>query len=100
VSDSTNCWLSDQAMRVEDALRKIRLLQRLVPENGASIAEAETASRWFSHLAPADQGPHLLRRTRIAASSLDRVLSAEHKISGSRIKNAIPENNVHMNEKM
>ena len=32
-------------MRVEDALRKIRLLRRLVPENGASEAEAETASR-------------------------------------------------------
>lgn len=45
MSNSTNCWLSDQAMSVEDALRKIRLLQRLVPENGASIAEAETASR-------------------------------------------------------
>ena len=32
-------------MRVEDALRKIRLLQRLIPENGASEFEAETASR-------------------------------------------------------
>jgi hypothetical protein len=32
-------------MRIEDALRKIRLLCRLVPENGASEAEAETASR-------------------------------------------------------
>jgi uncharacterized protein DUF2786 len=32
-------------MRVEDALRKIRLLRRLVPENGASEFEAETASR-------------------------------------------------------
>ena len=32
-------------MRIEDALRKIRLLRRLVPENGASEAEAETASR-------------------------------------------------------
>jgi Protein of unknown function (DUF2786) len=32
-------------VRIEDALRKIRLLRRLVPENGASEAEAETASR-------------------------------------------------------
>jgi hypothetical protein len=32
-------------LRIEDALRKIRLLLRLVPENGASEAEAETASR-------------------------------------------------------
>jgi hypothetical protein len=32
-------------MRVEDALRKIRLLRRLIPENGASEFEAETASR-------------------------------------------------------
>jgi len=32
-------------MRVEDALRKIRLLRRLVPENGASEFEAETATR-------------------------------------------------------
>jgi Protein of unknown function (DUF2786) len=31
-------------MRFEDALRKIRLLRRLVPENGASEAEAETAA--------------------------------------------------------
>jgi hypothetical protein len=31
-------------MKVEDALRKIRLLRRFVPENGASEAEAETAS--------------------------------------------------------
>jgi hypothetical protein len=31
-------------MRFEDALRKIRLLCRLVPENGASEAEAETAA--------------------------------------------------------
>jgi hypothetical protein len=33
------------AMRVEDALRKIRLLRRLIPANGASEAEAETATR-------------------------------------------------------
>ncbi len=32
-------------MKVEDALRKIRLLRKLVPENGASAAEAETATR-------------------------------------------------------
>jgi hypothetical protein len=32
-------------MRVEDALRKIRLLRRLIPENGASEFEADTASR-------------------------------------------------------
>jgi hypothetical protein len=32
-------------MKVEDALRKIRLLRRLVPENGASEFEAETATR-------------------------------------------------------
>jgi hypothetical protein len=32
-------------MRFEDALRKIRLLRRFVPDNGASEAEAETASR-------------------------------------------------------
>jgi hypothetical protein len=32
-------------MRFEDALRKIRLLRRLVPENGASEAEAQTAAR-------------------------------------------------------
>jgi hypothetical protein len=32
-------------MRVEDALRKIRLLRRLVPENGASEFEAESATR-------------------------------------------------------
>ena len=32
-------------MRVEDALRKIRLLRRLSPENGASKLEAETATR-------------------------------------------------------
>jgi uncharacterized protein DUF2786 len=32
-------------MRFEDALRKIRHLRRLVPENGASEAEAQTAER-------------------------------------------------------
>jgi hypothetical protein len=32
-------------MRVEDVLRKIRLLRRLVPENGASEFEAKTANR-------------------------------------------------------
>ena len=32
-------------MRVEDALRKIRLLRRISPENGASKFEAETATR-------------------------------------------------------
>ena len=32
-------------MKVEDALRKIRLLRKFVPQNGASEAEAETASR-------------------------------------------------------
>jgi len=32
-------------MRFEDALRKIRLLRRFVPDNGASEAEAETAGR-------------------------------------------------------
>ena len=32
-------------MRVEDALRKIRLLRRVIPQNGASESEAETASR-------------------------------------------------------
>jgi hypothetical protein len=32
-------------MRVEDALRKIRLLRRLVPERGASEFEAEAATR-------------------------------------------------------
>ena len=32
-------------MRVEDALRKIRLLRRVIPENGASEFEAETATR-------------------------------------------------------
>ena len=32
-------------MRVEDALRKIRLLLRLVPESGATEFEAETANR-------------------------------------------------------
>jgi Protein of unknown function (DUF2786) len=32
-------------MRVEDALRKIRVLRRYIPENGASESEAETASR-------------------------------------------------------
>jgi hypothetical protein len=32
-------------MRVEDALRKIQLLRRLIPANGASEAEAETATR-------------------------------------------------------
>ena len=32
-------------MKIDDALRKIRLLRRLVPENGASEAEAETAAR-------------------------------------------------------
>jgi hypothetical protein len=31
-------------MKVEDALRKIRFLRRFVPENGASEAEANTAS--------------------------------------------------------
>jgi len=37
-------------MRVEDALRKIRLLRRLVPENGASEFEAETAGRMVQAL--------------------------------------------------
>jgi uncharacterized protein DUF2786 len=37
-------------MRFEDALRKIRLLRRLVPENGASKAEAETATRLVRNL--------------------------------------------------
>lgn len=32
-------------MRVEDALRKIRLLRKVIPENGAFEAEAETATR-------------------------------------------------------
>jgi hypothetical protein len=32
-------------MTVEDALRKIRLLRRVIPANGAFEAEAETASR-------------------------------------------------------
>ena len=32
-------------MRVEDALRKIRLLRKVIPENGAFDAEAETATR-------------------------------------------------------
>lgn len=32
-------------MRFEDALRKIGLLRRLIPANGASEAEAEVASR-------------------------------------------------------
>jgi hypothetical protein len=31
-------------MRVEDALRKIRLLRRVIPENGASEFEANTAA--------------------------------------------------------
>ena len=30
-------------MRVEDALRQIRLLRKVIPENGAFDAEAETA---------------------------------------------------------
>jgi Protein of unknown function (DUF2786) len=37
-------------MRFEDALRKIRHLRRLVPENGASEAEAETAARLVRNL--------------------------------------------------
>ena len=32
-------------MRIEDVLRKIRLLRRVIPQNGASESEAETASR-------------------------------------------------------
>jgi hypothetical protein len=32
-------------MRVEDALRKIRLLRRIIPENGAFKFETETANR-------------------------------------------------------
>lgn len=32
-------------MRVEDALRKVRLLRRVRPENGASAAEADNAAR-------------------------------------------------------
>jgi sarcosine oxidase gamma subunit len=32
-------------MRVEDALRKIRLLRKVIPERGASKSEAETATR-------------------------------------------------------
>ena len=32
-------------MRVEDVLRKIRLLRKVIPENGAFEAEAETATR-------------------------------------------------------
>jgi hypothetical protein len=35
----------DQAMKIEDALRKIRLLRRIILENGASGFEAETAAR-------------------------------------------------------
>ena len=37
-------------MRVEDALRKIRLLRRIVPENGASEFEADTANRLVQSL--------------------------------------------------
>ena len=37
-------------MRFEDALRKIRHLRRLVPENGASEAEADTAERLVRNL--------------------------------------------------
>lgn len=32
-------------MKVEDALRKVRLLRRVRPENGASVPEAENAAR-------------------------------------------------------
>jgi hypothetical protein len=32
-------------MRVEDVLRKIRLLRQVIPERGASKSEAETATR-------------------------------------------------------
>jgi sarcosine oxidase gamma subunit len=37
--------MSNQDMRVEDALRKIHLLRRINPENGAFDSEAETATR-------------------------------------------------------
>jgi hypothetical protein len=37
-------------MKIEDALRKIRLLRRFVPENGACEAEAETAARLVRNL--------------------------------------------------
>src|ERR1700756_5055461 len=37
-------------MRFEDALRKIRHLRRLVPENGAAEAEADTAERLVRNL--------------------------------------------------
>jgi uncharacterized protein DUF2786 len=37
-------------MKFEDALRKIRLLRKLVPENGASDAEAEAAARMIQNL--------------------------------------------------
>jgi hypothetical protein len=39
-----------RTMRFEDALRKIRHLRRLVPENGASEAEADTAERLVRNL--------------------------------------------------
>lgn len=37
-------------MKIEDALRKIRLLRRIVPENGASSFEAENATRLVQSL--------------------------------------------------
>jgi hypothetical protein len=39
-----------ETMRVEDALRKIRLLRRIIPEHGASEFEAETATRLVQSL--------------------------------------------------
>jgi hypothetical protein len=39
-----NCEETSGAMKFEDALRKIRLLRQVKPENGSSDAEAESAA--------------------------------------------------------
>lgn len=59
-------------MRVEDALRKIRLLRRFIPENGATEPEAETAA----HLAQA-----LMERYCVGKEDVQPVASPRNRMS-------------------
>ncbi len=61
-----------QLMRIEDALRKVRLLRRVKPENGASAPEAENAAR----LAEA-----LVRRYALESDNLPREAAPASRLS-------------------
>src|SRR5215831_19308698 len=69
-------------MRVEDAIRKIRLLLRLVPQNGASESEAETAR----HLAQV-----LMQRYSIGTEEVDAVQSPRSRMTWVYWENLLAE---------